>query len=146
MGKINYGRVFLGGLLALLILIIAELVLEYLVLANIPGIGSEEQRFIEAFGEVGEDGLIHDVVNVLSAYLTCCLFIWVYAAVRPRFGPGPKTAIVVSAAFVIYWTLLLAWFSNVGLFPIKLSAVSFLTNLIELPLAVLAGAWIYREA
>ncbi len=146
MGKINYGRVFLGGLLALLVLIIAELVLEYLVLANIPAIGSEQQRFLEAFGETRADGFINDVINVLSAYLTCCLFVWVYAAVRPRFGPGPKTAIIVSVAFLIYWTLLLAWFSNVGLFPIKLSAVSFLTNLIELPLAILAGAWIYRES
>jgi len=145
MSKINYGRVFLGGLMALLILIVAEVVIEYVILANIPGIGSEKERFLEAFGQARVGGAVHDIVNVVSAYLTCCLFVWVYAAVRPRFGPGPKTAVVVGAAFVVYWTLLLVWLVNAGLFPFKLSAVSFFTNLVELPLAVLAGAWIYRE-
>jgi hypothetical protein len=71
--------------------------------------------------------------------------IWVYAALRPRFGPGPKTALIVSAVFFLNWTILLICFTNIGLFSLKISLASFLDNLIVIPIAVLVGARFYRE-
>ncbi|UCD63842.1 MAG: hypothetical protein JSW34_14080 [Candidatus Zixiibacteriota bacterium] len=145
MGKINYGRVFSGGLLALLVLIATELIMERLILANISGVGGAKERFFEAFQKLPESGPVSDIIILVGGYITCCLFIWIYAAIRPRFGPGPKTALIVSAALVIYWALVLVWFTTVGVFPLKISVVSFIDTLIGTPLAVLAGAWAYRE-
>lgn len=74
------------------------------------------------------------------------LLVWLYAAVRPRLGPGPKTAAVVS---------LLVWFlsdfgANVsmvayGFMPIPLTVVGTAWGLVELVVAGQLGARLYNE-
>ena len=72
--------------------------------------------------------------------------IWLYAAVRPRFGPGPKTAITVG---LFIWLLYSGSFANfhfaIPLFPVDVPLGNLAWGLVELPVATLLGAWIYRE-
>lgn len=42
------------------------------------------------------------VLLVINGFLQGIATVWIYAAIRPRFGPGPKTAAI--AAFVV-WAL-----------------------------------------
>lgn len=78
------------------------------------------------------------VVGVLS--------VWLYAAIRPRYGPGPKTAIRAALAV---WSFTTATFSItmacLGLFPARLMASSAAWSLGETIVAMLVGARIYRE-
>ena len=145
MSKINYRRVLLGGFVAGLALIAAEFVVELLVLGNIPGLGSEQERVSLLGLSRLAWGPANLVIQLLLPFLGSLLMVWVYAAIRPRFGPGPRTALIVSAAFLFYWMMLLIYFTNIGLFTLKMSIASFVDNLIVIPIAVLVGAWLYRE-
>jgi hypothetical protein len=72
--------------------------------------------------------------------------VWLYAAIRPRYDAGPKTAI---RAGVFTWAVgvFLANLSNypLGLFPTRLLVVSSIVALIEIVVATLVGAWVYKE-
>src|SRR5262249_16482408 len=69
-----------------------------------------------------------------------------YAAIRPRFGPGPKTAIIAA---------LFAWFgvvlyqnvigAGLGMVPVDMVAIAVGWELVEYVLASLVGAALYKE-
>jgi len=86
-------------------------------------------------------------VFTVGAFVLGLLLIWLYAAIRPRFGPGPKTAII---AALVLWLTAWAWPSLgqglMGVFPGKLLAVAVAWGFAEVILAALAGAWFYKEA
>jgi hypothetical protein len=72
--------------------------------------------------------------------------VWIYAAIRPRFGPGPMTAI---CAGLVVW-FLAAFMASASmlplhLFPRRLLFYGALWEFFEFPIATIAGAWIYRE-
>jgi hypothetical protein len=72
--------------------------------------------------------------------------VWVYAAIRPRFGAGPKTAI--EAGLFIWMT---AWGSRafeqmaLGHVSSKICIVNLAGGLVVALVATLAGAWLYKE-
>ena len=72
--------------------------------------------------------------------------VWIYAAVRPRLGAGPKTAICIG---LIVWVLT-SLFTTLGqlptgIFPTRLLIIPVVWGLVELPLGTVAGSWLYRE-
>lgn len=73
--------------------------------------------------------------------------IWLYAAIRPRYGRGPATA--VRAGFAV-WLFVHATFAlattTLALFPVRLMAIGAAWELVETVVATLAGAWVYRES
>ena len=70
-----------------------------------------------------------------------------YVAARPRFGPGPKTAIFVAVAlWVGGYFLSLLGYKMIELYSDRILFFWGLTGLIELVLGTILGAWIYREA
>ncbi len=74
------------------------------------------------------------------------LIVWLYAAIRPRFGAGATTAIAggvffwISISFVPYAALL-----RFDLIPIGGVLVHWIWTVVEIPLASVAGAWVYQE-
>lgn len=86
------------------------------------------------------------ILSVFVSLIVGLVMIFVYAAARPRFGPGPKTAAV--AALVLWfggYLPSLIGYHMLGLFPSSLLLVWAGVGLLELILAALLGAWIYRE-
>ncbi len=140
MGKINYGRVLLGGLVAGVIINIGEFILNEVFL---------KADWEEAMKVLNRPSMGGNAIVILTALcmLLGIFLIWVYAAIRPRFAPGPKTAI---CAGLIVWTLGYAWPSVSGMvmdvFPARLFVISMIWGLFEAPIAALIGAWIYKEA
>lgn len=140
MGHINLGRVIAGGLLAGLIINISEFVLNAVVLAqateaamralNLPPI---DARMIVAF--------------VLLGFALGIVTVWLYAAIRPRFGPGVQTA--VCAALTV-WFLAYAYPSAfmavMHVFPRRMIAIGTVWGLPEIVIAGIAGAWAYKES
>lgn len=84
--------------------------------------------------------------SVAVSLVSGLVVVFVYAAARPRFGPGPKTAVI--AALVLWlggYLLTLIGYRMMGLFPDSLLALWGVVGLVELVLAGLLGGWIYRE-
>jgi hypothetical protein len=72
--------------------------------------------------------------------------VWLYAAIRPRYGAGPKTAI---RAGLVTWAVavFLASLGNypLGLFPTRLQVITSIVALVEIVVATLVGARLYKE-
>jgi hypothetical protein len=75
------------------------------------------------------------------------LAVWTYAAIRPRFGAGPKTALSAGLAVWAMSYLYAAVYIDAGIvvWPPKLTWLPVAWGLVEIPVATLLGAWVYRE-
>jgi hypothetical protein len=75
------------------------------------------------------------------------LIVWLYAAIRPRYGAGPKTAVwaglVVWVAGVLLPNAIFMWAA--GLFPANLTVMTTAAGIVELVVAALVGAALYKE-
>jgi hypothetical protein len=100
---------------------------------------------------MAERGLPSESVWMMVMYIVLnfaigLAIVWLYAAIRPRFGPGPRTAVM--AGFFVWFV---AWFLGFGsasmsfLIPAALVVPSLIWGVIELCVAALAGGWAYRE-
>jgi hypothetical protein len=140
MSSINMGRVVVGGLVAGLLINVSEFVLNAVVLVN------DMNAAMAALNRPPIDNSMI-VWFVLLAFGIGIMAVWVYAAVRPRFGPGVRTAICAS---LVVWGLAYLY-PNVstmilGLFPARLMIIATVWGLVEVLVAGVAGAWIYTEA
>ena len=139
MGKINWNRVILGGLIAGVIINVFEFALHGFVLAK------DMDAAVRALGrEVGGGALL---MFLAWGFLVGIFAVWLYAAIRPRYGAGPKTALCAGAAV---WGLgyLLAAVGPIALhlFPRDIMAIGLAVGLVEVLVGTVAGAWLYREA
>lgn len=135
---INAKGVITSGLVAGLIINISALLL-------VPVVGQQMEQALRA-RQLPPLGLGAGVFVVLMSLALGVVLVWVYAAVRPRFGPGRKTA---AAASILVWFL--AYFfgnaSNVafGFMPMQLTVIGTAWGLVELLLAGQVGARLYQE-
>lgn len=140
MGGINLRRVVIGGLLAGLVIDASEYLLNEVVLGeqmdaamqrlNLPPVGG---------GAIG--------VFVVLGFALGIAAIWLYAAIRPRFGAGVRTALCAGSAVWFFAYL----YTSIGLgvlgfFPPGLVTLAVIWGLVELLVAAVAGAWLYQEA
>jgi len=73
--------------------------------------------------------------------------VWLYAAIRPRFGAGVKTAVIAGLALWFFIGLMSAiGEAPMGLFPQRLYTMGAVVALIKIPLASVVGAYVYTEA
>jgi len=139
MGKINWGRVLLGGLVAGAVIDAFEYVLNNYVLA------SEMEAAMKALGVTMPSGAIP--VFLALGFVTGIAAIWVYAAARPRYGASAKTAAITGVGvWLIGYALPNANKVVSGLFPARLLCIATLVGLVEIILASIAGAAVYKEA
>lgn len=140
MNRINMGRVLIGGLLAGLIINFGEFILNGVLLAE------EMNAAMAALNKPPVNpGMI--VWFVIFGFGLGVMLVWVYAAIRPRFGAGVKTAICAST---LVWGLAYLYpnlfMIIIGLFPQGMMVLVTIWGLVELAIAGIAGAWVYKEA
>ena len=138
--KINFGRALLGGLVAGAILNVGEWVLNGVVLHQ------QHQELLRRCG-FPEPGTKFLVIMVTITFVLGIVIVLGYAGIRPRFGAGPKTAIIAG---------LFAWFgvvvfgnviaAGLGIEPPNMLAMLLGWGLVEYLLATLVGAALYKEA
>ena len=140
MGKINWGRVILGGIVAGIVINLSEWVLNELVMKE------KWQAAMTALGKTQAMTTNNIIVWNLWGFLAGIGAVWLYAAIRPRYGPGAGTAGKAGVA-VWFFAHLLATIVmlNLGLFPRDLVMIPLVWTLVETILATVAGAWIYKE-
>ena len=136
----NFGRVFLGGLLAGLILNIGEFLL------NTKVLGPQMMAFFTAHG-FKNPGSNFIICAVILTFILGIVAVWLYALIRPRLGPGVKTAIV--AAFILWFGIYL-YSGIIGMLlfgtPMNMLIIGLVWGLVEYIIATIAGAWVYTEA
>ncbi len=141
MGKINIGRVVLGGLLAGLIFNLGEFLLNNYFLREL------WEWTLKSLNKAPMGSEVFAMVfYVILGFALGIFSVWVYAAIRPRFAPGPATAI---CAGLIVWFLTSMYSSAVmlpmHLFPRRLLLYSVVWEFVLIPLATVVGAWAYKE-
>lgn len=138
--NINIGRVLLGGLVTGIILNVGEFLLNDMVL------GAQMKAFFAEhnFREPGPSFLIAAVGGTLALGI---VIVFGYAAIRPRFGAGPKTAIIAAlfAWFGIYAYTGILHGLMFGI-PVNSMLIVIGWGLVQYILATLAGAALYKES
>lgn len=134
---IDVRRMLAGGL-------VAGVLINLSALAMVPAVGEQMEAALRDRGIAPLGPVAAAWVVVLSLILGVIL-VWLYAAIEPRLGPGTQTASVAA---------LLVWFlaycapnvSNVvfGFMPLSLTVIGTVWGLVELLLAGILGARIYR--
>jgi len=138
MGRINVPRVVAGGLLAGLVINISESILNLFVIAapmddalkarNLPAIGG---------GAIG--------TFVILCFVLGITIVWLYAAIRPRFGPGPGTAM---KGAVFAWVLVSLAYSGYlmsGMTSATTWCMLAVAGLINFAVVSWIGAMMYSE-
>ena len=132
------GRIVLAGLAAGAV----NLVLGF-AFAHLSGMVETFQSILRSHGlrVIGQpsDALPHVLVRLLVGVAVTALF----AAVAPRFGAGPKGALV-AAGFA--WAFLYAYHAwghaHIELFPVPMAVLFATWGAVEITVTTLAGAWI----
>ncbi len=140
MGKINTLRVLTGGLLAGIIINVCETLVSGVWLAE------DWAAALKAIGVTTANTPAQMVVYIAWGFVMGILAVWLYAAIRPRFGPGACTAVIAALALWLpAYVLSMVPPAMMGIFPMRLMAISVVLGLVELLIATLAGAWQYKE-
>ncbi len=141
--KINYNWVILSGLLAFFVFATVEVVLE-----SIYGFLFDRQ-WMGVFLDITADwGSWEKLLNVLIAVGKFIIFMWIYAALIPRYGASKKNVLMTSLIVLVLLFLQLLNEINLGFLetiPTRIWLIEIPLNMIEIPIAIFAGAWLYRE-
>ena len=143
MGRINWGRVFLGGLLAGVVINIGEYLFHAVLFKN------EVAEMMRAMGKDPAAVMSGNAIVIwnLMGFLAGIGAVWGYAAIRPRFGAGAKTAMIAGIAVWFFSRFLGAVGEmNMGMASQKMILTGLVWGLVELVIATIAGAWAYKEA
>jgi hypothetical protein len=138
-GSINMAGVIKGGLVAGFIINISQTIL------NVPVLGPQMEARLASLnlppvagGTIG--------IFVAMCFVLGILMVWLYAAVRPRLGPGPKTAVCIG---LLVWTFIHLWgglgMALMGFTPWNIAMIAMVWGIAESVLAAVAGAYFYRE-
>ena len=139
MGRINVGRVIIGGLVAGVVANALDFVINKYLMVN------------EATEMMQRLNLKADVVEgsmwtwIIADFIYGLVLVFAYAAMRPRFGPGPRTAIIAGMSYWFAVTVMFAGLAAMGVFTqqafMKQAALTIVSTLAP----VLVGAAMYKE-
>jgi hypothetical protein len=139
MSKIDTGRVILGGIVAGIICDIFEYVLNGIVLRD-------QWNTISTSHNLPMIGMNEIVIFNILGLVTGIAAVWAYAAMRPRFGAGPVTAVYAALLIWIVGYVIPNVFQTVsGLVPLNMMLTITVVGLVEIIVATIAGAYIYKE-
>ena len=96
-GKVNWNRVIIGGLAAGVVMLVTEMVF-------FGGIFNQQMKdAMTALGKDFESGGLDQFAYFLGYALVMGItMVWIYANLRPNYGPGPRTA---AMAGLVVWAL-----------------------------------------
>jgi hypothetical protein len=136
MKAINWPRVIGCGLLAGLVWIVLGSVVTALLgkqFAALPG------------NQLGHPTAGFVAVNIVVDLLEGISILWLYAAIRPRYGAGARTAVIAAVAWWCVVTLGDITWCSFGLFPGSSVMPVVIGTLPAVIIATLVGARLYRE-
>jgi hypothetical protein len=138
---INTGKVVAGGLVAGVVANAIDFVTNTYVL------GADMQAWA-ASHNIDPATLTSGAVAgtwVVVDFIYGLLLVFTYAAIRPRFGPGVKTAIIAGLAVFLSPTIVLFGFTQMGMLTMPMFVKGTIGAIVATLAASVAGAAIYKE-
>ncbi len=139
---INTSKVIVGGLAAGLVMNVSGFLVQGMLLG--PRMMQEMAAAAPSLQGKGESGGVI-AARVATQFAVGLLLVWLYAAMRPRFGPGLKTAAL--AAFVIWlcgFQFYLDWL-YLGMMSAGMYAMVSVAMIVTLLIAAAVGGALYKE-
>lgn len=141
MGKINYGRVIFGGIVAGVIAGFLDWFLNGVLMGQLWEDAMKSLNRANAFS-----GAFLPILFLVFS-IGGIMVVWLYAAIRPRFGPGVRTAVYAGlVAWVIAALLPNTIHVVTGVFSLRLMVYSTLAGIVVPVVGAIAGAALYKEA
>ena len=139
MSGINVQRVILGGLVAGLVANVFDFVItSYLM-------DAEFARMMERANMDPQAGQSWIWVFAITDFIWGILLVFTYASIRPRFGPGAKTATIAGIMLWAVVAIVAVLFLALGLHTLRSYLESAALYLVSAVVASLAGAALYNE-
>jgi hypothetical protein len=139
---INTSKVLIGGIVAGVVMNIIDFVVNKFFL------GARMMAESEAF----KPGMSQSMMSgkVMASYIVMdlvlgILLVWTYAAIRPRFGPGVKTAVIAAVLFWILAGIFLSGYLHMGMMSTGLWMQFAFFGLVNFLLSAWVGARLYTE-
>ncbi len=143
MGKINVGRWIVGGVVTAIILFVTDFVLNGVILA---------QQFDDAMTALGKPAMSENFeAGTLAVFAILSLIVGltamgIYVGIRPRFGAGATTAVYAGlATWLLADGVASVSLMVVNLLPAGLLWTGIIVGVIQVPVATVAGAYLYQE-
>jgi hypothetical protein len=141
MTRINTGKMLVGGLVAGLVANVLDIIWNMAVLmddgeAMVARLNLDPALMTSAAGWVPW---------IVVDFLLGILLVFAYAAMRPRFGPGVKTAVIAGLTLYLAVSFVLFGFTSMGIFTMSMYVKSSACALVTVLAASIAGAAIYKE-
>jgi hypothetical protein len=141
MAGINYGRVVIGGLAAGVVANVMDFISANVLLADDMARMAQRLNLNQALLASPTVALSWIAVDFVYGFL----LVFAYAAIRPRFGPGPGTAVRAGLLLWAAVAVVLFGFTSMGVFTPDLFHKSSAFALISSVAAALTGAFLYKE-
>ncbi len=134
---VNWTRVIVGGLTVGLIINAFEYVVHRVLL---------DDAWTAAFHALGKAPTGWPAF-IPANFAVAILMVWFYARLRLRYGGGPMSALRSGlATWAVFWVVPMMSLMPMDLFPDRLLAIVIALGFVEVNLAALLGAWLYKEA
>ena len=141
MNQIKVGKLVLAAFITLVIAVAMEVLVESMIGRNLAA-----GRFVEAWALSLDLPNWSWVLTTSISFVNCLWMMWLYAALRPMFGVGVRTALLTSAFALVFIAAFAVNFAVMGLLPIQVALTEIVYELVELPVAVAAGARVYETS
>jgi len=139
---INTQKVVVGGLAGGVVMAVYDYVVNGVILA------AQNEAAMNALNPglaANLEGATAMVTFVCIDLLFGILLVWTYAMVRPRFGPGPRTAMIAGLQVWIVALLLNVAMTAMGMWSWRYLFMSAVFSLFGLLIATYVGALLYKE-
>jgi hypothetical protein len=143
MGKINWARVVLGGIVAGVVASVLTGALWLLGSARWVPVVQPHVAVIGPGQSIPSTGFL--VISGVAGIVLSIIMTWLYAAIRPRYGPGPKTAAIAGFALYLFAVGSDAIWIPMTAFPTQAAVEMIVGCLPIFIISAIAGAAIYNE-
>ncbi len=142
MSGINTSKVITGGLLAGLVFNVIDFAINGVLM---------KADFEANTVRLGLDPALQTSPSVMATWVIVdfifgLMIVFTYAAIRPRFGAGPKTAVYAGLIPWVPITSLMYGFTQMGIFTTAIFGKMLVFTLVNTCVGAVIGAWAYKEA
>jgi len=141
---INTSKVVTGGIVAGVVLTAIDFIANMFLLGD--RMTAEANAFKEGLGDAMAAMSGGQIAGfVIMNLVIGMLLVWTYAAVRPRFGAGPKTATYVALVFFTFGLIMTSNYLAMGMMSVGLWLTYGVLWLVNLIVSTMVGAMLYSE-
>lgn len=140
--SLNTRRVIIGGLVAGIVIILLNILAQFVLVDSVQ---QEMSAGLPGSADTMTMSVAATAAGIVMKFIIGVILVWLYAAVRPRFGAGPRTAFYVAVCVWILGAIFFSDFLLLGMMSAFSYVILEVMQFLSFLAATLVGAWIYTE-